>query len=150
MLYQLLCVASALFSDKPKMYGKIFQHCLSNVVYNWRETSGQTLNLASVNQCSHSDKMRVSISEAKVNILSVSPLPLSNIKTGSLDLLSWHLFRNTGISSRFNGIYGILSSSRAFWMFPLIVLIESELQWHLQRYCPIVCLEFSVVFLLLF
>ena len=68
------------------------------------------------------------ISEAKINILSGSPLPLSSASNCSSDLVSWYLFGSTGISSCFNEIGGLLSSSSPYWMFCLIVATEGKFQ----------------------
>ena len=82
-----------------------------------------TLNVPSEKQCSDSDKKRMPICETKMNILSESLLPLPNIKNGSPDLVTWYSFGSAKISSRFNGICGMLSSFRAFQMFGLTVVI---------------------------
>ena len=63
---------------------------------------------------------------SEVRILFGSSSPLSNIKNGSLYLVSWYVFGSTRAPSGFNGICGMLSYPLAFQMFHLIVAIEDK------------------------
>ena len=97
----------------------------------------------------------MSISEAKVNILSESPSPLSNIKNGYPDFVIWYSFGSTGITARFSGICGMLPSSCAFCMFRLIVAIEGKFAAAFSEILPncsprICCTVSSVIFALRF
>ena len=87
------------------------------------------------------------ISEAR--ILFGSSSPLSNIKNGSLYLVSWYLFGSTRVPSGFNGVCGMLSYPLAFQMFHLIVAIEDKFATafsELSRNClPRMCCTVSSV-----
>ena len=87
------------------------------MAYSWKNNSGLTLKVISAYQCSDSAKHWRQSSEAKMNILSWSPIPLSNIIKCWPLTVSWYCSRSSGISSQVAGFGGVSKFSRAFLIF---------------------------------
>ena len=95
-------------------------------------------------------KKRMLISEVKINILSGYLSALSTSANGSPDMVSLYLFWSTWISLTFNGIWGMLTSSRAFWMLYLIAAIEGKFLAVSSEIFSNCSPRFAVLFLLFF
>ena len=113
----LLYVLSFLFGKSANTQGKILPLRWPCIVYIWKIISGQTLNLPSAYQCTESSKKCNAPCDAKINILSSSPTPLSYIKKGSPFVVVRYACGRSGMSSMWAGVGGMFLSWREWQTF---------------------------------
>ena len=95
------------------MHGKVLSWCCAWKVYNWQNTSGQTLEVPSPYQFSDWTSSCLAWTDANAMILSAAPASLSKNKTDFCLLFFWSSIGRTSISAMFIGSGGIFFSLRA-------------------------------------